>query len=187
VIRQSIGEVYAKRNEHQKAIAQFQIALELQPTNVQAHQQLIASYDALNQSERAIRQTLALLNVDRHNLELYKKLSERLAKDDALSERAATTIVEAAPNEAEHHQALAEVREKQNRWQDAISHWKEVAELRKLEPNGLLNLAKAQIHEKQFAPAQESLDKLNKTEWPSRFSDVRNQIQQLQNQIPKSR
>ncbi len=187
MIRQSIGEVYAQRNEHQMAIAQFQIALELQPTNVETHKQLIASYDALNQSEKAIQQTLALLDVDRHNLELYKKLAERLAKDDALSERAATTIVEAAPNEAEHHQALAEVREKQNRWQDAISHWKEVAELRKLEPNGLLNLAEAQIHEKQFVPAQESLDKLNKTEWPSRFSDVRNQIHQLQNQIPKSR
>lgn len=186
-IRQAIGKVYARRNEHQKAIAQFRLALELQPANVEAHQQLIASYDALNDSEGAIQQTLALLDVDRHNLELYKKLAERLAKDDALSERAATTIVEAAPNEAEHHHALAEVREKQNRWQDAIVHWKEVAKLRALEPEGLLQLAKAQIHEKQFGPAQDTVNKLNRTEWPARFNDLPRRIQELQNQIPKTR
>jgi tetratricopeptide (TPR) repeat protein len=187
LIRQKIGVVYAKRNEHPKAISQFQIAIQLDPTDAETQQQLIKSYDALGDQAGAIRQTLALLDVDRHNLELYKKLADRLANDEALSERAATTIVEAAPNEAEHHQALAEVRQKRNRWADAISQWKLVAQLRALEPGGLVNLAAAQIHEKQFSEAQESLDKLNRTEWPSRFSDLPRQIRELQEKIPKKR
>ena len=42
-----------------------------------------------------MRQTLALLDFDRHNLELYKQLAARLKCDEALFERAATTIVAA--------------------------------------------------------------------------------------------
>ena len=96
-----------------------------------------------------------------------------------------TTIVEAAPSEAEHHQAFAEMLEKENRWAEAIGQWKQVAELRSLEPGGLLHLAEAQIHEKQFKNAQQTLDKLHRTEWPSRFNDVRGKVQQLEQQIPQ--
>jgi hypothetical protein len=154
---------------------------------VETHKLMIASYDALGDQDKAITQTLALLDVDQHNLELYKKLAERVAQDDALAERAATTIVEAAPNEAENHQALAEVRQQQNRWGEAIAEWKQVAELRALEPNGLLKLAEAQIHEKRFAEAQDSINQLNRTEWPDRFRNDLNRVRHLQSQIPKSR
>ncbi len=184
IIRQRVGQVYADSAKHQQAVGQFRIALELQPTDVETHQLLIKSYDALNNKEAAVQQTLALLDLDRHNLQLYEKLAERLAHDDALSERAATTIVEAAPKEAEHHQALAELRQKQNRWPEAIQHWQHVAEQRSLEPNGLLNLTSAQIHEKRFPEARESLKKLHQTEWPARFSDLTGKIQRLEEQIP---
>ncbi len=187
LIRKKIGQVYAKRNEHKQAIAQLQIAISLQPTDLETHQLLIASFDALGEKQNAIKQTLALLDVDRHNLELYKKLADRVSNEDSLAERAATTIVEAAPQEAENHQALAEVRQQENRWTDAIAEWKEVARLRALEPNGLLKLAAAQIHEKEFAQAQKSLDKLNQTEWPARFRNLRHEISELQQKIPQTR
>lgn len=187
LIRQKIGEVFATRNAHEKAIAQFRIALELQSANAEVREQLIASYDAVNNNEAAIEQTLDLLDLDRHNLALYKKLVERLANQDELAERAATTIVEADPNEAENRQALAEVRQTQNRWSEAIAQWKQVAGMRSLEPTGLFHLAEAQIHEKQFDEAQKTLDKLTRTEWPIRFRNLHQKIGTLQEKIPRSR
>lgn len=79
------------------------------------------------------------------------------------------------PNESEGHAMLAEIRQTQNRWQDAIYQWQRVAAIRSLEPTGLLNLAKAQVHEKQWTNAQESAKILLAREWPSRFSDIHNQ------------
>ena len=57
------------------------------------------------------------------------------------------------PNESESHALLAEIREKQDRWPEAIAHWERVAEIRALEPTGLLKLAAAQIHEKAWDQA----------------------------------
>ena len=80
---------------------------------------------------------------------------------------------------------MAELRQKQNRWAEAIPHWERVAEFRRLEPTGLLKLTEAQLHEKQWDDARKSIDKLQKTEWPSRFNEVTNQTRRLQEQLPK--
>jgi tetratricopeptide (TPR) repeat protein len=108
-----------------------------------------------------------------------------MKNNEAEAERAATSIIESSPNEAESHTAMAELRQKQNRWAEAIPHWERVAEFRRLEPAGLLKLTEAQLHEKQFDEARKSIDKLQKTEWPSRFNDVVNQTRQLQERLPK--
>jgi len=184
LIRQKIGVVYAKRGKHQQAIGQFRAALELQPNDIATHEALIKSYDALKDQAGAVRQTLALLDFDRHNLELYQQLAARLESDEALFDRAATTIVEAAPSEAEHHQALAEIRQQQDRWDEAIDEWRHVARLRALEPNGLLKLTEAQLHEKQWDAARKSIEQLNQTEWASRFQDVRARTLELQRKLP---
>ena len=91
----------------------------------------------------------------------------------------------AGATEAENHAALAEYRQKQNRWDEAIQQWSDVAKLRALEPTGLLKLAEAQLHQKQWDTARATIDKLQRTEWPSRFSDVANQTRRLQEQLPK--
>ena len=53
-------------------------------------------------------------------------------------------------------------------------------ELRSLEPNGLINLAKSQILAGQRDAAQQTIDRLQQTEWPSRFDDpVRKAIVEL--------
>ena len=41
--------------------------------------------------------------------------------------------------------------------------------IRSLEPTGLVGLARALIHQRQFQAAAEVVTKLNKTSWPSRF------------------
>ena len=80
---------------------------------------------------------------------------------------------------------MAELRQRQNRWDEAIGEWKDVAELRRLEPTGLLKLAEAQVHQKQWDAARQSLDKLTKTMWPSRFDNDLNKVHELRNQLPK--
>ena len=143
---------------------------------------------ALDEAEReaeATQQMLTLLDFDRHNLDLYKRLANRLRDNDAMAERAATSLIEAAPLEADHHQALAELRQRQDRWDDAIDHWRHVAELRKLEPTGLLKLATAQVHEKKWDDAEATIKKLNQQKWPSQFRNLDHQIRKLQKQLPE--
>jgi hypothetical protein len=59
-----------------------------------------------------------------------------------------------------------------------------VANLRSLEPGGLLGLAAAEIRAGELPAARETLDKVRKTEWPSRFDDeLRNREAELQRMI----
>lgn len=183
LIRRMIGEVYAEKGQHEAAIAQLKLAEELQPFDRDTHAALVKSYDALEDQKAAAAQILKQLDFDRHNLELYKDLAKRLRDDEGQSERAVTTLVEAAPLEAEHHQALATIRQQQDRWSDAIDHWEHVASLRALEPNGLLKLAEAQLHEERWADARSTIARLRSKSWPSRFSNVKNQILQLERRI----
>jgi hypothetical protein len=90
------------------------------------------------------------------------------------------------PAESESHAMLAEIRQEQNRWSDAIHEWQRVSEIRKLEPTGLLKLAAAQIHQKEWQAAIETIRKLRAREWPSRFDNVENDIQALERQINSS-
>ena len=187
LIRKMVGKVYANRRNYKQALKHLQIAIELQPNDSETQEALISTYMALKDTDSAVNQMLAILDYDRHNLELYKRLAETLKDDKVESERALTSIVEAAPLEAEHHQALAELREAGNRWTEAISGWKHVARLRSLEPTGLINLAEAQIHEKQWTEAQTTLDTLNRTKWPSRFNNVTDQVRKLEQRISKQK
>ena len=185
VIRKAIGQTYQSKREFVKAIAQFQLAIQLQPNDVEVHQALIACFDATGMKTEATLELLALIDLDRHNLSHYQQLAERFKNNEAEAERAATSIIEAGPHEAENQAAMAELRQKQNRWTEAISHWREAADLRRLEPTNLIKLIEAELHAKQLDAARDSLKKLQQTEWPSRFNNVNNDIGRLLNQLPK--
>ena len=185
VIRKAIGKAYQSRNLPEKALTQFRLAMELQPFDKELHHAMIACYDKLNQPDQAARQLLKLLDFDRHDLALYRQLATRFGSNEVEAERAVTSLIEAAPNEAENHTAMAELRQTQDRWEEAIPHWQRVTELRQLEPTGLVKLTGAQIHQKQWAAAQESLTRLQRGSWPSRFNNLPNEIRQLQEQLPK--
>jgi predicted Zn-dependent protease len=185
ILRRTIGQVYKDRGNPAAAVAQFQLAVALQPNDKEVRQWLIESYDALGKKDEATRQLLALIDFDRHDLKLYTTLAQRFAGNEAEAERAATSIIEAAPTEAENHAAYAELMQSRNRWDEAIPHWQQVAELRRLEPTGLLKLAEAQIHEKQWDEARQTVKKLQQTSWPARFNNVENETRQLQEKLPK--
>jgi hypothetical protein len=171
IIRRAIGNAYFRSGKHKKAIAQLRISIELQPGDLDTHQLLIKSFVAMKDNAGAVQQILDLIDIDRHNLGLYSQLEEKLRDNKELAERAATAVVEASPNEAEHHEALAKIRGRQKQYDKAILHWQQVAELRSLEPNGLINLAKAQLLGNEAAAARKTMEKVQKTEWPSRFDN----------------
>ena len=131
---------------------QLKKAVEVQPNDVETHRALVAAYDRAGDKKGAIEQLFASLELSRREIQLYNDLAQRFAAegDAKQAERAYATIVEALPNESESHAMLAEVREKQSRWNDAAAHWSRVAEIRKLEPTGLLKLASAQLQLKNW-------------------------------------
>ena len=189
IVRKALGKVYFDKGEHAKAIPQLKRAVELQPNDTETHEKLVACYEKQGDQEAVIRQLLESVRLSRRNIQLYKSLAERYEKleraEDA--ERARTSIVEALPNESESHTLLAEIRQAQNRWVDAIQHWQQVASIRALEPTGLLKLTAAQVHEKQWDEAAETVRKLRARAWPVRFGDIDAQARNLERQIETAR
>jgi tetratricopeptide (TPR) repeat protein len=182
IVRKAIGQAYIKKGDHARAIPQFLLAAELQPNDTEIFNALVDCYDQIGDKEGAVRQLLQAVELSRRNIKLYEELGKRLAdsKQAKESERAYTSIVEMLPNESESHAMLAEVREKQDRWQEAIAHWKRVAEIRSLEPTGLLRLAAAEIHEKAWDSAKTALRKLRNQSWPTRFNNVEKQLHDME-------
>ena len=185
ILRKAIGQTYQARGKFDQAIVQLRLAADMQPADVEVQQALIACYDALGKKHEGTLALLAQIDVDRHNLALYQQLADRLKDDEAEAERAATSIIEAGPHEAENQAAMAELRQKQGRWSEAIPHWQQAADLRRLEPTNLVKLIEAEIHAKQWDAARQSLRKLQQTDWPSRFNTVENDIRRLLDQLPK--
>src|SRR5262249_21372454 len=58
IVRKALGQVYLEKTKYAQAIAQLQLAAELQPNDTETHQALIACYDKQGDKERAVRQLL---------------------------------------------------------------------------------------------------------------------------------
>jgi len=185
VVRKAVGQAYFNKGNYFAAIAQLQTALSGQPNDAETLQRLIDCYDRMQNPEGAIAQVLRALELSRRDIKRYEDLGRRfeaLAKP-AEAERAYTSVVEVLPNESEGHELLAQIRQHQGRWADAIGQWQEVAKIRSLEPNGLLGLAAAQLHEKQFDKASETIAKLKARTWPPHFGDAPGRIAELERQL----
>ena len=177
LVRKAAGQVYRERKQYAKAIAQLRLAIQAQSGDAETHQALLACYDAQSDQPGAIDALLAGRELDRRNLGLYRDLGRRLERlgRPAEAERAFTSIVEMLPAEAESHTLLAEIRQEQNRWAEAIFEWQQAARLRALEPAGLLGLTAAQIHGGRLEDAQATLDRLRRTDWPARCEPLLNE------------
>lgn len=183
LVRKALGKAFLAQGESEPAIGQFRAALALQPNDRETSRLLVDTLDSLDRKAEATAELLAWIEEDRHDLKLYEELADRFAADEAEAERAATSIVEGGPAEAENHQALANLRERQNRWNEAAAEWVEVAELRNLEPTGLLGLAEAQLQLKRWEDARKTLDRLTTTKWPERFAEPLLQLEPLRRRL----
>jgi predicted Zn-dependent protease len=187
IVRKALGAVYLAKQQYAAAIRELELARDSQPNDVEIHRLLVQCYDAQNDKAGAVRQLLASVELSRRDLALYKDLGQRYSALEQAdqAERAVTSIVEMQPTESESHAMLAEIRQEQGRWDAAIHEWQRVSDIRKLEPTGLVKLAAAQIHEQQWKAAEETVRKLRSREWPSRFSNVENEIRDLDRRIQR--
>jgi tetratricopeptide (TPR) repeat protein len=185
IVRGAVGGVYFARGDFARAAKQLQRANELQPNDADVQRKLFQCFDKQKDKEAAVRQLLESVQVSRRDLKLYEELGRRLDElgRAAEAERAFTSLVEMLPTESDGHTLLAAVRERQKRWDDALYHWEKVSTIRALEPTGLLGLANAQIHERQWDKATETLAKLKARSWPVRFTEIDKQIHTLEEQI----
>lgn len=182
IIRKQLGKVMVERHRrYEDAIPNLKIAVELQPNDLETHRLLINAFDKLDQPLKAIHQTLEAARINRQEFKFYEDLANRYEKLENLdlAERARTSIVETLPTEAESHQLLAEIRQKQDRWEDAIPHWRQVAEIRSLEPTGLMGLANAQLQAGKKDQARHTIDRLVEKNWPQRFRNIHEQAKRL--------
>jgi tetratricopeptide (TPR) repeat protein len=171
----------------------LRIAAEVQPNDAETHQALLACYDHEGDQQAAVEQLLAWRLLAVRDVKLYDDLGNRLAKlgQAAEAERAITSIVEVLPAESESHQLLAEIRQRQNRWAEAVVQWEQVARIRELEPTGLVGLCGALIHERRWAEAGDALARLKQKAWPARFENppesLRDKIRGLEEQLNRPR
>ncbi len=188
IVRKALGLVYFEKQQYDKATVQLTLAADVQPNDTETHRKLVECFDKRGDKQGAVDRLLASLQLSRRDINLYKDLGRRFKElerpEDA--ERANTSIVEVLPAESESHAMLAEIRQQQDRWDEAIVQWQQVARIRALEPTGLQKLAEAQIHEKRWDDAVETLNKLDKG-WPPRFGDVHNKVRELRNKIDQKR
>jgi tetratricopeptide (TPR) repeat protein len=185
IVRKALGKIFFEKGEFDRAIEQLGAACELQPNDTEIHQQLVACYDQQGDQLGATRRLLKSVQLSRRNIQLYKDLGQRYKKNELAeqAERAFTSIVEAVPNESEGHAMLAEIRQQQGRWPEAIEHWKQVARIRELEPTGLLKLAEAQSHQRDWGGVRETVKQLRARAWPERFGNLDSQIRTLERRM----
>ncbi|MFZ5831961.1 MAG: hypothetical protein ACOY3P_17900, partial [Planctomycetota bacterium] len=185
IVRKALGKALIDQGHWERALPHLKIAAEVQPNDAETADLLVQCLDQLQMPREAAAMRLEQAQQTPRRAELWRDLGRRYDKleQPAQAERAYTSIVEMLAAEAEGHQALAEVRQEQNRWPAAVEHWRRVAELRALEPTGLLGLAEAQIRAGSFDDARQTIEQLRRTTWPSRFSDVSNQVFRLEQQL----
>ncbi|HEY7312595.1 MAG TPA: VIT domain-containing protein [Gemmataceae bacterium] len=187
LIRKMLGQVYLEKGDPRKAIPQLQTSINLQPNDVETHRLLTDCLDKLGEKQKAIFALLRAAETSRRDIKLYQDLGRRLKDKPKEAERAFTSIVEVMPSESEGHALLAEVRQQQNRWPEALTQWQQVARIRALEPTGLLKMADAQIHLHQWEQAEQTLHKVSARKWPPRFNEVSRQVRELEDKISKGR
>jgi Tfp pilus assembly protein PilF len=184
-IRKALGTVYMQKSMWVKAAAQFHASLEVQPNDAETQRSLVTVFDRMKRPDLAVAQLYAALEVTGHDVALTKELGERLVKlgDAARAERVHTNLVETMAQESESHEALARVRENQDRLPDAVEQWEQVVRIRSKEPTGYLGLARVLVRQKDKKGAVEVLQKLLGGEWESRFGDVKAEARSLLKQV----
>jgi tetratricopeptide (TPR) repeat protein len=189
VVRKAIGRMYLHKGQYARATTQLRLAVEAQPNDAETHRALLDCCDRQRDLQGAADELLRWREMSPRDIKLYEDLGNRLQHlgQAAEAERAFTSIVEVLPAEAESHQRLAELRQRQDRWADGVVQWEQVARIRSLEPTGLLGLADALIHERRWTEAAGVLAKLKKKDWPARFDNpsgtLRGKIRSLEQRL----
>ncbi|MFO0975864.1 MAG: VIT and VWA domain-containing protein [Planctomycetaceae bacterium] len=183
-LRRALGKALLDREMSGDAETQLRIALQLQSQDSEAWTWLLSSLDKQLKQQAAIDALLDHSDVNRRDTGLYRELYRRWKTlNDSLAEQAATSVIEVAPEEADHHSVLAEIRFNEGHLAACLAHRQRAADLRKEDPTLLVHLAEAQIRFGDRIAARGTLNRLATTKWDERFVDIPNEIRHLRQQL----
>ncbi len=188
ILRKALGQALMDRGRFPQAAEQLRHALDAQPNDAETHDLLVQACDQMNRPELAAQAMLERARLAAHEVELWAKLGDRLSQLEqiAAAERAYTSLIEALPNESEGHHKLAEIRQRQQRWNEAAERWRQVMRVRTKEPTGYLGLARCLMQLERWEEARKVVDQLLSTPWPERFGDVRAETERLLQRIQRA-
>ncbi len=181
LIRRLLAELLLERKVCKEALAHLDAALLAAPEDGDLLAARVRVLDCLGDKTGARAALASQLANAPYDLALYRELGQRFADagEEGLAERAWTGVVEILPGEAESHRELAQVREEQGRWADAVAQWEHVVRLRGEDPDGYFRLAEACLRAGRFLRAGQVAAKLLKTDWHADFGDIESRAREL--------
>ncbi|MCA9321536.1 MAG: hypothetical protein KDB53_12405, partial [Planctomycetes bacterium] len=182
ILRRALGRVFAERKQYDEAAAALRRALEAAPEDLSIHDDLVAALEDGGQADAALEARRERAWARGRDAEAWRDLAQRLhqAGRETEAECTITQAVEASPEEAPGHTALAEYRAEHEQWLDAAAAWAEVAAIRALEPTGMLGQAEALMKAGRADDAARLVKELRSKVWPERFTDTENRLRALE-------
>ncbi|MFT5522428.1 MAG: hypothetical protein ACI9HK_000372, partial [Pirellulaceae bacterium] len=184
IVRQALGQALLEESMFEEALVQLKIALKYSPNDSKLHDRIIETYEQLARPRELVEAQLNALDIHRRDLDWLGNVVDSMESNGrrALAELVRTQLVESLPNESEGHQQLAKMRMRQRRYEESMRHWRQVIEIRKLEPTGLIGLAEAQIlaGERYLERARITIDKIRADFSDASANDLQFDLQRLE-------
>lgn len=186
-LRRALGEVLAAKGDRVRAAEQLLLAAELVPEDAELQELCLTALDAAGRGAEAEARLLSLARSSvaarARWIELATRYATRGAADAA--ERARTSVVEAAPLEAEGYAALAAERERLQDHTQALAQWSAVAELETLAPRGALGRARALLALGRMEEARAELAALRAKRFGPEHAEALKELPQLEARLPR--
>jgi tetratricopeptide (TPR) repeat protein len=164
-----------------EAAEQYRLAVAARPMDLGPRLEYVELLRRQGEASAAMREVRDLVVSAPQAPAVYRMYGDLLAGTGDLgeAERAFTTIVEFDPLGATAHRELADIRERQERWQEAAVHWRIVCDSSADNPEPLLGLAAAQAKAGRVEQAEATLKTVLEQDWGGGFSDVQARARQL--------
>ncbi|MCU0722762.1 MAG: hypothetical protein MUC63_03970, partial [Planctomycetes bacterium] len=185
IVRKALGKVFIEKSKPGPAEAHLRAAVLARANDLQARELLVKALEEQGKKAAAVAELLEAARTAGKALSWFASAGELLEKlgDAAEAERAYTSLVEASPLESEGHAALADVRMRQERPEEALAEWRRVVDIRSNEPPGFLGLARVLMALERWDEARDAALKVQQGKWHRRFGDVKSQAEEILREI----
>ena len=184
-VRKALGKVLMVQKEDAAALRQFEHALEISRWDTEVLDSVVEIHRRGKRYRKAAEARLRACRAVPVEFACWDKAAALYAEagDAAAAERARTSIVEAAPDEADAHEALARLFQDEGRWLDALGRWRQVVRLREQAPAGYLGMAAAAVKAQVWDEADRAVDHILSRVWPQVFQHIVRQALDLKRVI----